>query len=200
MLSPTSASGPAPRSRALQNEKMGKTSDDNHERIRVMEWLIRTLRFARPHRLISHHITMIQIRPANTNDGAALWALVRLFPTPTPPGEVAYTRAFHAKLLDPASFLAVAEQESTLVGYLCGYRHATFYAGGYTAWIDELLVLEAHRRRGVGRALMNTFETWAEEHACKLVSLATAGAAAFYERLGYTSKAGYYKKYLSKNS
>ena len=30
-----------------------------------------------------------------------------------------------------------------------------------------------------------------------LVSLATLGAAAFHEQRGFTSKAGYYKKYLS---
>jgi GNAT superfamily N-acetyltransferase len=143
---------------------------------------------------------MIRIRPAHANDETALLALVRLFPTPTPTGDVAYTTAFHAKLLDPASFLAVAEQASALVGYVSGYCHATFYAGGNTAWIDELLVLEALRRRGVGRALMSAFETWAEQHSCKLVSLATAGAGAFYERLGYTSKAGYYKKYLPDGS
>ena len=37
------------------------------------------------------------------------------------------------------------------------------------------------------------FEEWAAQCDCKLVGLATASATAFYERLGYASKAGYYK-------
>lgn len=41
-----------------------------------------------------------------------------------------------------------------------------------------------------------TFEDWARQRECVLVGLATSGAARFYERLGYISKAGYFKKYL----
>jgi GNAT superfamily N-acetyltransferase len=84
-----------------------------------------------------------------------------------------------------------------LVGYGSGYCHQTFYAGGNTAWLDELFVLERLRHLGIGRALTSEFESWAVQRSCKLVSLATAGAGAFYERMGYASKAGYYKKYLA---
>jgi len=80
---------------------------------------------------------------------------------------------------------------------MSGPRHATFYAGGPTAWVDELLVIEPLRRTGIGRQLMNAFEQWAKDRQCVLVSLATRGATAFYEHRGYTSKAGYYKKYLA---
>jgi len=82
----------------------------------------------------------------------------------------------------------VAEDGAALVGYVSGYCHTTFYAGGKTAWIDELLVVSRCRQHGVGRLLMDAFEAWAEENSCKLVSLATAGASGFYERLGYGPK------------
>lgn len=139
---------------------------------------------------------MLHIRPAQTIDAEPLLRLVRLFPTPTPPDDVAYRAALQEKLVDGNSFLAVAQEGSTLVGYVSGYCHTTFYAGGKTAWVDELFVLEQFRQLGGGRALMNAFEVWAAQRGCKLVSLATAGARAFYERLGYATKAGYYKKYL----
>lgn len=93
-------------------------------------------------------------------------------------------------------FHAVAEHEGALTGYVAGYRHPTFYAAGETAWVDELLVDSNYRGRGVGQRLMAAFEQWASNHGCTLVGLATAGARGFYERLGYESKAGYYKKYL----
>jgi GNAT superfamily N-acetyltransferase len=143
---------------------------------------------------------MIQVRPVQPIDQETLFDLVRLFPTPTPPTHGAYSEAFRAKLLDSSSFLAVAEEGAALVGYVSGYCHATFYAGGKTAWIDELLVVSRCRQHGVGRLLMEAFEAWAEENSCKLVSLATAGASGFYERLGYGTKAGYYKKYLPDGS
>jgi GNAT superfamily N-acetyltransferase len=141
-------------------------------------------------------MVLVHVRPAQSKDREALFDLVRLFPTPTPPTVDAYFEAFRAKLLDSSAFLAVAEDGAALVGYVSGYCHTTFYAGGKTAWIDELLVVSRCRQQGVGRLLMQAFEAWAQENGCKLVSLATAGASGFYERLGYGTKAGYYKKYL----
>jgi GNAT superfamily N-acetyltransferase len=140
---------------------------------------------------------MATIRSAVASDRSALFELVRAFPTPTPPDSEQFSKALEAKLPDPSSCLLVAEQERRLLGYVSGYCHATFYAGGVTAWVDELLVLEPFRGTGVGRQLMDACEEWANERKSVLVSLATRGAAAFYEHRGYTSKAGYYKKYFA---
>lgn len=139
---------------------------------------------------------MIHVRPGTLSDATSLFELVRAFPTPTPPDADAFARALRAKLDDPSSYLGVAEREGTLVGYVAGYAHPTFYAGGNTAWVDELLVDDSFRGQGIGRALMDAFEAWAAGLGCTLVSLATRGAGPFYQRLGYTSKAEYYKKYL----
>jgi hypothetical protein len=43
---------------------------------------------------------------------------------------------------------------------------------------------------------MVAFEAWAARQRCRSVALATRGAAEFYERQGYTTTAGYFKKYL----
>lgn len=137
---------------------------------------------------------MATIRPASASDTRPLFELVRTFPTPTPPSAEQFSRALNAKLPDPFSCLFVAEHQGRLVGYVSGYCHATFYAGGPTAWVDELLVSEPLRGTGIGRQLMDAFERWAQHRQCVLVSLATRGAAAFYEHRGYTSNAGYYKK------
>src|SRR5437868_4760877 len=58
---------------------------------------------------------MLHIRPAQTIDAEPLLRLVRLFPTPTPPDDVAYRAAFQEKLVDGNSFLAVAETDQILV-------------------------------------------------------------------------------------
>jgi GNAT superfamily N-acetyltransferase len=139
---------------------------------------------------------MVHIRVGRLSDEAKLFELARAFPTPTPPDVDMFAIALRAKLADPSSYLAVAEREGSLIGYVAGYSHPTFYAGGSTAWVDELLVDATFRGRGIGRRLMEAFEAWARSHACALVSLATSGAGPFYQRLGYASTAEYYKKYL----
>jgi len=144
--------------------------------------------------------SMATIRPATASDASSLFELVRAFPTPTPPSSGQFSRTLDSKLSDVSACLLVAEHESQLVGYVSGYCHATFYAGGPTAWVDELLVIERLRGAGIGRQLMDAFEQWAKDQQSVLVSLATRGAAAFYEHRGYTSKAGYYKKYFATGS
>ena len=136
------------------------------------------------------------VRRADFADEAPLFALVRSFPTPTPPGQDAYIAALRRQLTDPSSFVAVAEHGGALIGYVAGYCHSTFHAAGWTAWVDEVFVEKPHRGRGVGRLLMAAFEAWAVSRQCKLLSLATAGAGPFYEGLGFVTRASYYKKYL----
>lgn len=143
---------------------------------------------------------MATIRPAAASDATLLFQLVRMFPTPTPPSSEQFSRTLDVKLPDPSSCLLVAEREGRLVGYVSGYCHPTFYAGGPTAWVDELLVIEPLRGTGIGRQLMDAFEQWAKDRHSVLVSLATRGAAAFYEHRGYTSNAGYYKTYFATGS
>jgi GNAT superfamily N-acetyltransferase len=139
---------------------------------------------------------MTLVRPYRPADEAPLFKLVRAFPTPTPPDRAAFAAALRAKLADEASYLAVAEHDGALVGYIAGYCHPTFYASGYTAWVDEVLVDAAFRKLGVGRQLMDACEAWAARRECTLVALATRAAGPFYERLGYASRAEYFKKYL----
>lgn len=145
----------------------------------------------------AHFRSMATIRPATASDRSPLFELVRAFPTPTPTSSGQFSRALESKLSDVSACLRVAEHESQLVGYVSGYCHDTFYAGGPTAWVDELLVIEPLRGTGIGRELMDAFEQWAQDQHSVLVSLATRGAATFYEHRGYASKAGYYKKYFA---
>ena len=82
------------------------------------------------------------------------------------------------------------------VGYLLGFEHLTFYANGRVAWAEEVLVRGDLRGRGIGRALMTTFEQWARGRGCALVALATRRAAPFYRALGYQDSATYLRKLL----
>ena len=146
--------------------------------------------------MMSHMTALLRVRRATFADEFRLFALVSLFPTPTPPARETFADALRIKLKDSDAFVAVAELGGALVGYVAGDCHETFYAGGKIAWVDEILVVEHARRRGVGRALMAEFETWAENGRCRMIGLATRAAASFYEELGFEDSAGYYKRYL----
>ena len=117
-------------------------------------------------------------------------------PTPTAPSSEAFAQSLRLKLKDADAFVAVAEIDALLVGYIAGDAHETFYAGGKIAWVDEILVVANERRRGIGRALMAEFENWAAGGRCRLVGLATRAATEFYEELGFEASSGYFKRYL----
>jgi GNAT superfamily N-acetyltransferase len=90
----------------------------------------------------------------------------------------------------------VADGGNVLVGYLLGFWHLTFYANGPVAWVEEILVRSEDRGRGIGRALMTTFEQWAARRDCTLMALATRRAEPFYSALGYDPSATYLRKVL----
>jgi len=84
--------------------------------------------------------------------------------------------------VQPELFL-VAVEGSRLIGTAMGGYD------GHRGWIYYVAVLPQHRRRGVGRALMQRLETELAARGCPKINLQVRGtnrqAAAFYRRLGY---------------
>ena len=142
---------------------------------------------------------MFIVRAAVPEDEEGIFKLARQFPTPTPPSQKNFSDCYRIRVVDPASYIGLAEMEDAVVGYVSGYSHTAFYANGRTAWLDEIFVEQAFRRKGVGAALLHAFERWAKQMDCVLVSLATAGSGPFYIRAGYRTSAAYYKKYFTES-
>lgn len=108
--------------------------------------------------------------------------------------QTAFEQVFAELLTHPEAFLAVAGADGEVAGYVLGFEHLTFFANGRVAWVEEIMVGEAFRRRGIGRHLMEAFEEWATVREAKLIALATRRAADFYEALGYEESATYFRK------
>ena len=136
------------------------------------------------------------IRRAQPEDAPAVLVLARAFATSFVVEPEPFTRAYHELLAAPGAYLAVAAEESRVVGYLLGFDHQTFFANGRVAWVEELTIAEAVRGQGVGRQLMAAFEAWAAARHSKLVALATRRAAPFYRAIGYEESAAYFRKLL----
>jgi GNAT superfamily N-acetyltransferase len=142
-------------------------------------------------------LQMITIRQAQPSDAKALLMLAQGFATSFVVDSQLFEIALIELLSAPSSYLAVAVRNpSEIVGYVLGFSHFTFYANGKVAWVEEITVHEAFRRRGIGASLMQSVEAWATQQDAKLIALATRRAAPFYEALGYEESATYWRKLL----
>jgi GNAT superfamily N-acetyltransferase len=110
--------------------------------------------------------------------------------------EVRFREHYPALLAEGGACLLLAVDGNESVGYLLGFRHLTFYANGPVGWVEEVVVRDEVRGRGIGRTLMSAFEDWAAAEGCTLVALATRRAAPFYRALGYEESAAYFRKVL----
>ena len=81
----------------------------------------------------------VTIRPAQGADETSVLTLAKAFATSFVVAEGAFHSAYVALLASPESYLAVAEADRQVVGYLLGFDHETFYANGRVAWIEELM-------------------------------------------------------------
>lgn len=109
---------------------------------------------------------------------------------------LARSRAYLRSLLDGAdSALFVAEQGGRLVGMvdvrIQSAPDIPIMVPRRYAVIDAIVVREAHRRSGIGRALMERAHEWVRAQGVDEIALNVwefnAGAIAFYEGLGYTA-------------
>jgi GNAT superfamily N-acetyltransferase len=122
--------------------------------------------------------------------------LAESFATSFTVAEQSFRANFVQLLSNPSACIWVAEQQGVVVGYVLGFEHLTFFANGRVAWVEELMVRESQRRKGMGNALMDTATNWAISRECRMVALATRRAADFYTALGYEPSATYFRKLL----
>ena len=136
------------------------------------------------------------VRKMTRQDRDAVFALVARFATSFKPERAAFEASFDELVDHTAAWPAVAELDGTVAGYCLGFEHAAFFSNGRVAWVEEIMVDETLRGRGIGRVLMEAFEVWAAGRGSKLVALGTRRAAPFYQALGYQESATYFRKLL----
>jgi len=139
---------------------------------------------------------MTTIRRAESGDCEAVFCLARAFATSFAVERSAFDVSFSALLESPDALLAVAADGERVVGYVLGFDHYALFANGRVSWVEEIMVADDVRRRGVGRRLMEAVEDWAKGRQSKLVGLATRRAEPFYRSLGYDESATYFRRLL----
>lgn len=139
----------------------------------------------------------ITVRPAVQADSAALFELATAFVTSFEVNPTGFDDRVTELISDDAGALLVAiDEDDELVGYVAAFVHPTLYANGPVGWIEELIVDQHIRRRGVGGLLVVGAEEWITDHDGRLVALATRRASAFWSSIGYETSAEYLRKIL----
>ena len=128
----------------------------------------------------------LTIRPARIQDAEAISALTTELGYPAEEAEM--RRRIDRLLQSDAYFLAVAEQDSRLVGWVAAERRLLLESGE-RAELVGLIVTSDARRSGVGLALVNAAEKWAVRQGMPSIAVrsnvARLESHPFYERLGY---------------
>lgn len=136
----------------------------------------------------------IEIRNANTADLEAMTTLLgSLFCLEadfTADGEA--QRRGLAMMLDGCGkhrCVQVAEVAGKVVGMCTAQTLISTAEGGIVALVEDMVVADGFRGRGIGRRLMESVEAWARAHGARRLQLladrTNASALAFYERIGW---------------
>lgn len=134
----------------------------------------------------------VVLRPAQPDDAAVLHRLiVALAVYEHEPDAVESTpdilRAQLAATHPPFECL-LAEDDGEALGYALFFQTYSTWVGRPGIWLEDLFVLEAHRRHGIGRALLTRVARLAVERGYGRLEWSVLDwntpALAFYERLG----------------
>jgi GNAT superfamily N-acetyltransferase len=135
------------------------------------------------------------IRGLQERDAAAVTALISQFGparTPAPERAEAVQRTFRAHLGDAAAGranTAVAEVAGTVVGVCATEWQRPYWTDETHAWLPDLIVDEAHRGMGIGRALLTDALSTAHAAGAAQVSLESGAqreaAHGLYRSMGF---------------
>lgn len=131
-------------------------------------------------------------------DIPALLELYRqLLPVENSPEEMACH--YEAMLQNPDYALLVAKEDGKLLGSALGICcHCLAFRGKPFLVIEDVIVRDGLRGKGIGRKLFEALETFALEKGCAYSMLVSSGhrkeAHAFYEKIGFTEDVRGFRK------
>jgi len=136
------------------------------------------------------------VRQATAEDADDIHAMVQRFAPRAQRDRGVFDLNLERVLSDPSTWLAVAQCGRVVTGYCLGFDHYTLAAGGRMAWFEEIMVRPVWRRKGIGRALLLSFEAWARARGSRMVAVATREGWPFFEALAYEESAFLFRKPL----
>lgn len=132
------------------------------------------------------------LRPATPDDATTIHALIVALAEYEREGDsvVNSPGVLRAQLADPRPPFEclLAEEDGEILGFALFFPTYSTWLGTPGLWLEDLFVLEAYRRRGIGRALLTRVAQLAVARGCERLEWSVldwnAPARAFYRRLG----------------
>ena len=142
----------------------------------------------------------LSVRPAQSQDDLAIANLIAELAASTgetTPITAGYVRQY---LEFPGSSVLIAILDQNVVGLLSYSLRPNLFHAGNSCTIEELIVAQPFRNRGIGGALLEEFLRQLSEQDCVEVSVTTMpdnhGAIAFYKSHGLIDEAIYLEKHF----
>lgn len=92
-------------------------------------------------------------------------------------------------LQEERACVLVARERNTVVGMCTAQLVISTAEGGYSVWIEDVVVDKAHRGRGIGRRLLDSITCWAKARGATrlqlLADLENISALEFYRHHGW---------------
>jgi GNAT superfamily N-acetyltransferase len=111
-----------------------------------------------------------------------------------------FKEAFCQLLDDPNAQVMIAEEDGQVVAYLDLTFRKTLFHRGWTMIIEDLIVDEAYRGKGMGRRLVEFCEEAAQKKGCRAVELSSdfhrKETHLFWKALGYEAEAYQFRKVI----
>jgi glucosamine-phosphate N-acetyltransferase len=144
--------------------------------------------------------TMIQIQECRTEDFDGVVALLRQLWPGKPLDLVALRSVYDRALASDRQVYFCAVHQQQLVGFGSLTVKSNLWSEAFVGYVDEMVVDEAYRGRGIGTQMLDRLISCARERGCNRIELDSAfhrkDAHAFYERRGFQSRAYLYSKPL----
>lgn len=94
-------------------------------------------------------------------------------------------------LQNPAIYYVVCEIDHKIIGFGSVHLQYLLHHAGYVAEIQELIVEQAYRNSGIGKAIITALEQWVKLQGVGEIEVTTnqhrLPAHKFYELVGYTN-------------
>jgi len=148
---------------------------------------------------VEHALEIVHATPADVGEVAPLFDAYRQF-YHKPPDLEAARRFLFARLSKGESVLFLARHDGQLVGFVQLYPIFSSVALMRQWILNDLYVIPAARKRGVGRALVERARELAEATRANCLTLETAvdniPAQRLYESLGWKREQEFFRYYL----
>lgn len=143
---------------------------------------------------------MIQIREFKPEDFDSVVVLLHQLWPDTSLDLGTLRSAFERSRASNRQLYLCAESEGQVLGFGSLTTKSTLWSVAPVGYVDEMVVDEKHRGRGIGTQILDHLISWARDQGCSHVELDSAfhrkDAHAFYERRGFESRAYLYSKSL----